>query len=177
MTSVAVFCGSKMGRPQDQKMATMLGEYLATHHHQLIYGGASVGIMNAVAEGTLSKGGTVIGIMPKVLVDMEVSHKRLTKLHAVSNMHERKQMMYDLSDLFIAIPGGMGTLDEFCEIVTWHQIGIHKKKCILFNFDGFYDHFVAHLKQVTDAGFMHENAMRAIIVVNTLEELYANLSV
>lgn len=155
MQRVCVFCGSAAGNKLEYLAAAReLGATLANRGLELVYGGASIGLMGALADGALAAGGRVIGVMPESLVSREIAHCGLTELHVVATMHERKATMADLSDAFIALPGGFGTLDEFCEILTWAQLGMHRKPCGLLNIAGFYDFFLTFLDQATDQGFV-----------------------
>ena len=134
MKKLCVFCGSASGNhPLYLETARMLGEMMARENIALVYGGATIGVMGAVADSVLRHGGVVIGVMPKVLVNYEIAHKGLTELHVVEDMHTRKKMMYDRSDAFISLPGGMGTLDEMFEILTWSQLQLHNKPCFIYN--------------------------------------------
>ena len=140
MKRICVFCGSNSGaKAIYTEFAVKLGRILAERGITLVYGGGNVGLMGELANSVLSNNGSVIGVMPKELVDKEIAHKGLTELHVVNSMHERKALMADLSCAFIALPGGFGTFEEFFEVVTWSQLGIHKKACGILNVDGFYD--------------------------------------
>ena len=140
MRAVCVFCGSSTGEdPAYAEAARDLGRLIAGNGLTLVYGGGHVGLMGVVADAALDAGGEVIGVMPKALVDREISHTSLTKLHVVHSMHERKAMMSELSDAFVALPGGNGTLEEFFEVLTWAQLGEHGKPCGLLNVAGYYD--------------------------------------
>jgi len=144
MKSVCVFCASSPGaRPAYQEAAVSLGQELARRGLQLVYGGGKVGLMGILADAMLEVGGEVVGVIPKALLDKEVGHQGLTELHVVESMHQRKAMMADLADAFIAMPGGFGTLEEFCEMLTWLQLGLHSKPCGLLNIEGFYDPLLA----------------------------------
>ncbi len=153
MTRICVFCGSSFGaRDAYRQAARNLGAAIAKNGFGLVYGGASVGLMGAVADAALAEGGEVIGVLPEALADLELAHKGLTELHIVSSMHERKAMMADLSTAFAVLPGGIGTLEEAFEVWTWSQLGIHGKAIGLLNVAGFYDGlggFLDHL--VTEA--------------------------
>ena len=130
MKSVCVYCGSSIGaRPVYAQHAAALGTRLASEGLGLVYGGGNVGLMAVVADAALAAGGEVIGVIPEQLVGWEVAHRGVTRLEVVANMHERKARMFDLSDAFIAMPGGFGTFEEFCEAVTWTQLGVHTKSC------------------------------------------------
>jgi len=151
MKSVAVFCGSAYGTLEAYKKdATLLGKELAKREVTLIYGGASVGMMGAVADAVIQGGGKAIGVIPKFMTDRELPHQKLDKLYTVDSMHERKALMMKLSDGFIALPGGPGTLEEFIEVYTWQKIGIHQKPCGLLNTANYFDgllHFFDHMVQ------------------------------
>ncbi len=167
MKSVCVFCGSRSGDdPAYAEAARVLGETLAEAGIGLVYGGGHVGLMGAVADAVLAAGGDVTGVMPKALVEREISHTGLTQLHVVSSMHERKAMMSELSEGFVALPGGTGTLEEFFEVLTWAQLGEHGKPCGLLNVAGYYDPLIAVFDRMVDRGFLSK-AHRAMILVET----------
>ena len=150
---VCVFCASAAGASPDYlQAATELGRRIAERGFGLVYGGATVGAMGAVADGALAAGGAVVGVIPDVIREREIDHKGLTELHVVRTMHERKAMLAERADAFIALPGGYGTLDEFIEIVTWAQLRIHQKPCVLVNVRGFYDGFLAFLDHTMREG-------------------------
>lgn len=154
---LAVFCGSSNGAsPVYVEVAKQLGKELAKRNITLVYGGASVGVMGAVADSVLEMGGKVIGIMPDFLEKREISHNNLTELIVVDSMHERKAKMAELADGFIALPGGPGTLEEFFEIFTWAQLGLHHKPCGLLNINHYYDPLVALFNHMSDEEFLHE---------------------
>ena len=176
MKKLCVFCGSSSGNdPKYIEMAQDLGRLLADHNVGLVYGGAAIGVMGATADGVLEKDGKVWGVIPRSIMDLEIAHNDLTGLEIVDSMHERKQKMYDLSDGFLALPGGMGTLDEFCEIITWKQLGYHQKPCWVYNYEGFYDHLIAHLKSTSAAGFLSENHLRFIQIVDNMKSVFDSL--
>jgi uncharacterized protein (TIGR00730 family) len=163
--SLAIYCGSSMGAdPAFQDAAVALGRYCATNQIKIVYGGAQVGLMGAVADATLDYGGKAIGILPHFLQRKEITHEGLTELHIVNTMHERKQMMIDLADAFIALPGGYGTLDEFFEVVTWAQIGLHHKPIGLLNINGFYDPILAFMEQAKKAKLLRTENLDIIQV-------------
>jgi uncharacterized protein (TIGR00730 family) len=169
---VCVFCGSRPGaRPEYMEAARALGALLAERKQTLVYGGASVGVMRAVADAALDAGGEVIGVIPRALVEKEVANLRLTDLRVVATMHERKALMADLSDAVIAMPGGFGTFDELFEILTWAQLGMHQKPIGLLNVEGFYDPMVAFLDHVVREGFVGEDNMRLFLVREREAEL------
>jgi uncharacterized protein (TIGR00730 family) len=162
---VCVFSGSRPGvRDEYAAMARALGEELVRRGVGLVYGGASVGLMGVVANAVMAAGGEVIGVLPKVLVDREVAHPKLTKLHVVGSMHERKQLMSELSDGFVAMPGGYGTLDELFEIVTWAQLGIHAKPVALYDVRGFWAPLLTMVEHAVAEGFVPED-QRALLLV------------
>ncbi|WP_243370268.1 TIGR00730 family Rossman fold protein [Microvirga solisilvae] len=162
---LCVFCGSSAGQdPVYMETARLLGEALAKNGIELVYGGASVGLMGAVADAVLAHGGHVIGVMPQALVDKEIAHTGLSDLRVVGSMHERKALMAELSDGFIALPGGLGTFEELFEVWTWAQLGYHKKPCALLNVAGFYDKLAGFLDDVVERGFV-KPIHRAMLIV------------
>ncbi|MBB2479368.1 TIGR00730 family Rossman fold protein [Bacillus sp. APMAM] len=167
MKKLAVFCGSSNGASNVYiEEAKKLGKELAERKIALVYGGASVGVMGAVADSVLEAGGTVIGVMPSFLEKREISHKNLSELIIVDSMHDRKAKMADLADGFIALPGGPGTLEEFFEIFTWAQLGLHQKPCGLLNINHYYDPLVALFKHMAEEQFLHEKYRNLAIVDN-----------
>jgi hypothetical protein len=157
MKRICVFCGSSFGRGDAYKKAAVaLGKLLAKRKIGLVYGGAKVGLMGAMADAALAAGGEVIGVITKQLTAFEVAHPKLTELRTVETMHERKAEMEKLSDGFIALPGGFGTMDEFCEVVTWAQLGIHQKPCGVLNVDGYYDDFLKFRDHALEEGFIRQ---------------------
>ncbi|HSH43489.1 MAG TPA: TIGR00730 family Rossman fold protein [Arenicellales bacterium] len=167
MKRICVFCGSRTGRkPAYVDAARSLASVLAQRRIGIVYGGAGVGIMGALADAALAEGGEVIGVIPENLMQRELSHRHLTELHVVSGMHERKALMGSLSDGFIALPGGLGTLEEFFEVLTWNQLGIHAKPCGLLNVDGFYDALASFLNHTVAEEFVPE-AHRAFMPVDS----------
>ncbi|MCC2654679.1 MAG: Rossman fold protein family [Microvirga sp.] len=164
---LCVFCGSNAGQdPVYLASARALGEALAASGIGLVYGGASVGLMGAVADAVLAKGGDVIGVMPQALVDKEIAHKGLSDLRVVRSMHERKALMAELADGFIALPGGLGTFEELFEVWTWAQLGYHRKPCALLNAGGFYDKLTDFLDDVVERGFV-KPIHRAMLIVES----------
>jgi len=162
---LCVFCGSSSGQdPVYLASARSLGEALAAHGIELVYGGASVGLMGAVADAALEKGGHVIGVMPQALVDKEIAHRSLSDLRVVGSMHERKALMAELSDGFVALPGGLGTFEELFEVWTWAQLGYHRKPCAILNAGGFYDKLTDFLDDVVERGFV-KAIHRAMLIV------------
>jgi uncharacterized protein (TIGR00730 family) len=168
---ICVFCGSKDGAKDSfLKAAKDLGSWIASHKHDLVYGGANVGLMGAIADACLKESGNVIGILPEVLKQYEVAHPDLTEFHWVKDMHTRKAMMESLSDFFVALPGGVGTLEEFFEQLTWKQIGIHTKPVVLFNVDGFYDPLITFMQNVERMGFLREGDVQNLHIVNSIDD-------
>jgi hypothetical protein len=165
MNSICVFCGSSPGNdPAYTEAAQRLGRTLAERDTTLVYGGGHVGLMGVVADAALEAGGEVIGVMPRSLVDREIGHKGLTKLHVVGSMHERKALMSELSDGFVALPGGNGTLEEFFEVLTWAQLGEHGKPCGLLNVAGYYDPLLKVFDQMVEKDFLR-GAHRELVLV------------
>ena len=163
---VCVYCGSSTGtRPRFAQVADQIGRLLARRGIGVVYGGASVGLMGLVADGALAEGGEVIGVIPGKLFKDEVAHGGLTELHVVSSMHERKALMSELSDAFVALPGGFGTIEEVVEAVTWSQLGIHAKPVGLLDVDGYFEHLVAFLDRAVDDGLL-KPASRALLSVD-----------
>jgi uncharacterized protein (TIGR00730 family) len=172
MKRVTVFCGSSFGTEEVYKQqATLLGQTLAKQNIELVYGGANVGLMGAVADGVLAAGGKVIGVLPHFLKSKEISHEGLTELILVDTMHERKTKMNDLSDGVIALPGGFGTLEEFFEMLTWGQLGLHKKPIAILNIDGFYDPLIILVQTMVDKGFLKQVNQQMLLVSNDIDEL------
>ncbi len=167
MERICVFAGSRPGnRIEYSEVARALGQELAARGVTLVYGGGGVGLMGVVADATLDSGGGVIGVMPRGLFAAEVAHRQLTELHEVGTMHERKRMMYDLADAFIALPGGLGTFDELVEIITWAQIGIHHKPIVLINVAAYFDPLLAAIEHAIAEGFV-EAKYRTLVTIAT----------
>ena len=172
MKRVTVFCGSSFGTENIyQEQASLLGQTLAKHDIELIYGGANVGLMGTVADGVLNSGGKVIGVLPNFLKSKEIAHEHLTELILVDTMHERKTKMNDLSDGVIGMPGGFGTLEEFFEMLTWAQLGLHKKPIAILNIDGFYDSLNVLVQTMVDKGFLKEVNQKMLLVSDNIDEL------
>lgn len=174
---VCIFCGASSGKESEKnnRWAFDLGAYLAMNGLELVYGGASVGLMGALAEGFLSQEAKVYGVIPKSLMRVEMAHDKLTKLYRVETMHERKQLMYDLSDVFLALPGGYGTLDELFEIVTWSQLEFHRKPCFVFNHQGFFRHLMAHFNHLEETGFITRQHLHLMQILESKEEFIQKL--
>ena len=173
---ITIYCGSSSGtNNQYTKQAKELGVNLAKNQFGLMYGGASIGVMGAVADGFLSENAPVIGVIPTVLMKREVAHFHLTELIEVQTMHERKAIMMEKADVFVALPGGFGTLEELFEVATWLQLGIHNKPIYVFNQDGFYDELIKLIESMILKGFVRESNRSLIRFCSTLEELISEL--
>lgn len=165
MRRVCVYCGSNTGvRPEYAAAAKQLADVLVRHELELVYGGADKGIMGIIADAVLEQGGKVHGVIPRMLTEKELAHQGLTELHVVASMHARKTMMAALSDGFIAMPGGYGTLEEIIEIVTWGQLRFHDKPCGLLNINGFFDHLLAYLDHANTEGFLRRENRDMLLV-------------
>lgn len=176
MTAVGVFCGARTGTSAAfAEQTAALGRSLADRGLGIVYGGGRVGLMGVLADAALAQGGNVTGVIPQALADAEVAHNGLTRLHVVDSMHERKALMAQLSDAFIALPGGYGTLDEFCEIVTWAQLKIHDKPIGLLNVDGYYDHLIALFDLGMREGFIPRGNRALIREARTIDHLLERL--
>ncbi|MFB9354669.1 LOG family protein [Sneathiella chinensis] len=172
ITSLCVYCGSRMPADADFKEAARtLGTQLGQNGIQLVYGGGHVGLMGITADATLEAGGEVIGIIPGHLHDIEVSHENLTELHVVESMHERKQLMFERSDAFVVLPGGLGTLDETFEMITWRQLSLHDKPIILVNYKNYWQPFLSLIDSMIEAGFAEPSARDLFTVVESLEDI------
>jgi uncharacterized protein (TIGR00730 family) len=172
MKSITVFCGSSFGTDDIFKeQAFLLGQTLAKQDIQLIYGGADVGLMGAVADGALNEKGKVVGVLPHFLQSKEIAHKKLTELILVETMHERKTKMNDLCDGVIVLPGGYGTLEEFFEMITWAQLGLHKKPIGILNIDGFYDDLIKLVQTMVDKGFLKLVNRDMLLISGNIDEL------
>ena len=169
---VAVFCGSSPGNnPIFIQEARNLGEVLAQHTIGVVYGGASIGIMGALADSAIAHGGEVIGVIPKGLMKREVEHNGISKLLVVEDMHTRKNLMAGLSDAFITLPGGFGTFEELLEMITWNQLNIHQKPIFILNVDGFYDPFHDFVEKTIAHGFIRETNRNLYQMVSNIPEL------
>ncbi len=176
MKRITVFCGSSFGTNKYyEKHAELLGQKLAQEKIELVYGGANVGLMGAVANGALSKQGKVIGVLPNFLESKEIAHKNLTELILVDTMHERKTKMNELCDGVIALPGGFGTLEEVFEMLTWGQLGLHKKPIGVLNTNGFYDSLINHLDKMVDEGFLKEVNRNMLLISSDIDVLLAQI--
>jgi uncharacterized protein (TIGR00730 family) len=174
---VCVFCGSKHGvRPEYTEAARATGTALVAAGVDLVYGGGRVGLMGEVADAVLAAGGRVIGVIPEHMADREIAHEGVTDLRIVGSMHERKALMYELSDGFVALPGGLGTLEEIFEITTWSQLGLHTKPTGLLDVDGFYTPLVGFLDQLVSEGFVAERHRRLLQVAAKPADLLEQLA-
>ena len=176
MKAVCVFCGAQNAVPKEHlEMAKELSNDMAKAGKTLVYGGGDCGLMGAVANGVIEKGGETIGVFPRSLGRIEVEHKGLSTMHMVDSMHERKQIMYDNSDVFVILPGGCGTMDEMFEVITWRQIKIHEKPVIIYNHKGYWDHLALLLEHMVNTGFARPETRKFYTFVHTKEELYSML--
>ena len=170
---VCVFCGSSM--PLSSKLIKQetlnIADILLKNNIDLVYGGAKIGIMGIISKRIMEKGGKVTGIIPKILVKKEIINNDITKLIVVNSMHERKKMMYDLSDAYIILPGGIGTLEELSETITWKVLGIEDKKIIIFNLNGFYDNLIKQFKTMEENNFLYNNILQKIIIIKDSNKL------
>ncbi len=174
--SVCVYCGSSLGESQVyQAQAEILGQLLGQNGIRLIYGGGRIGLMGVVADAALAAGGEVVGIIPGHLHDWEVGHTGLTELHVVDSMHTRKKMMVEMSDAFIALPGGMGTLDELFEVITWKQLKLHDKPILVLNTEDYWHPLLALIDSVMERGFARRGARSFFDVVPDAEAALAAL--
>lgn len=165
MRRLCVFCGSSVGnQPEYAEAAQAMGALLARRKIGLVYGGGNVGLMGVIADAVIANGGEAIGVIPQALADREIAHTGITELRVVDSMHTRKAMMADLADGFVAMPGGVGTFEEFFEVVTWTQLGLHRKPCGLLNVKAFYAPLAAFIDQAVSAGFIKPIHRAAVVV-------------
>ena len=175
--SICVYCGSRLGDdPRFEATARAVGDWIGRHGGQLVYGGGNNGLMGVVAQATLDAGGRVVGVIPEALVEKEYAKRNCTELHVVQTMHERKRLMAERADAFLALPGGIGTFEEFFEVWTWRQLGYHDKPIGLLNLDGYYDTLLRFLNDTVGAGFMGPWQMDLIAVDASAETLLATLA-
>ena len=176
MTSLCVYCGSSFGtKPIYTDAARILAKEMVEQNIALVYGGGNVGLMGVIANEVMRLGGEATGVIPQALMDKEVGHNQLTRLHVVKDMHERKAMMAELSDGFIAMPGGIGTLEELFEILTWSQLGFHEKPIGVLNVDGFYDGLITFLQNQVEQGFVKPNQAELMMHENNAADLMRRL--
>jgi uncharacterized protein (TIGR00730 family) len=172
MKRITVFCGSSSGTEEIYtSQATLLGQTLAKRNIELVYGGANIGLMGTVANSVLNNGGKAIGVLPNFLRSKEIAHKQLTKLILVDSMHERKIKMNDLSDGVIALPGGFGTLDELFEMLTWAQLGLHKKPIAILNIGGYFDSLITFTQTMVEKGLLKEVNQQMLLVSDSIDDL------
>lgn len=170
--NVCVYCGSSNRVDQAYKdSAVRLGELIAEQGWGVVYGGGRVGLMGLVADSALQSGAKVVGIIPEHIQSREIEHTDLTELHVVDSMHTRKRMMVEKSDAFVVLPGGLGTLDEFFELLTWRQLGLHDKPIVVVNQNGYWDHLMATIDHIADIGFMREEDKGTFAVVDSVEKV------
>lgn len=178
MKKIAVFCASRMPEKEIyKKEAINLGNYLVDHNYAMVYGGAKIGIMGLIADTMLKRDGTVIGVMPTVLSDKEILHPNLTHSYPVDSMHERKAKMMDLSDAFIAFPGGCGTMEEIFEVITWNQIGLHNKPYGFINVDGIFDGLKHYFNDASEKGFIDPVMRNRIIIENSVDAFFEKIKI
>lgn len=176
MKRICVFCGSNAGsRPEYRAETWALGEAIVQRGLALVYGGGNVGLMGVLADAVLELGGEVIGVIPDSLMRKEVGHTGITDLRVVDSMHERKAMMSDLADAFIALPGGLGTFEELFEIVTWAQLGIHGKPCGLLNIEGYYDRLLEFINHAVEEEFLKPQHAKLICASDSVADLFTQL--
>lgn len=171
MPLVAVYCGSRLGNHEVYEQAAReLGFALAQNGMGLVYGGASIGLMGAVADEVVNGGAQAVGVIPTFMLKHEIAHNQLTRLHLTDTMHTRKTVMAEYADAFITLPGGLGTLEEIMEIATWRQLYQHEKPMIILNINGFYDRMIEHLAYTAEQGFMKQEDLARLVVCNTIGE-------
>lgn len=176
MPRLCVFCGARSGARQYQDSAAQIAAAVVARGYGIVYGGGRVGLMGIVADSALAAGGEVIGVIPESLAVAEVAHAGVTQLHVVQTMHERKALMAQLSDAFVALPGGFGTMDELHEILTWRQLGIHHKPVVIYNDGGYYDRLLAMYDFMLEQGYLNEATRTSFRVVNTIGDLLAAIA-
>ncbi|MFC3633115.1 TIGR00730 family Rossman fold protein [Enterococcus rivorum] len=169
---MAVYCGASTGKNIIyQECAKELGSWMVANQYDLVFGGGNVGLMGIVADTVLEQGGKAIGVMPTFLIEREIAHEGITEMHVVKNMHERKRMMIDLADCYLALPGGPGTLEEISEVVSWGRVGEHPNPCIFFNVNGYYDLMAQFFDKMVVEGFLSKQDRSKICIAGTLEEI------
>lgn len=169
---IALYCGSRTGnKPIYRDKAIELAQHIANHGFGIVYGGASIGLMGQVADTVLEHSGEVVGVIPEFMLDYEIAHHKLTELHIVNSMHERKALMAERASAFIALPGGLGTFEEILEIATWGQLNQHQKPMIIYNVNRFYDALIAQLDHAVEEGFLPPQHRAKVIICETLEQI------
>lgn len=177
MKRLCVYCGSASGTsPVFANAARELGTAIAERGMELVYGGARVGLMNEVADAALARGGKVIGVLPRFMSDKELAHESLTELHLVDTMHQRKQLMAEMSQGFVALPGGFGTFEEIFEALTWSQLQLHRYPCALLNVAGYYDRLVAFLDHAVTSGFVRPELRASLVVAEDIAQLFSQFA-
>lgn len=177
MKRICVFCGSNKGARSEYVLAAQaMGQAMVRRNISLVYGGGNVGLMGVIADAMLAEGGEVIGVIPQALVAREVAHQHLTQQRIVTSMHERKALMAELSDAFIAMPGGLGTFDEFCEILTWAQLGIHQKPCGILNVENYFTPLLAMFDHAMNEGFLRATHRALVLEASEPEALLSALA-
>lgn len=170
--NIAVYCGANKGNsPEFERVTRSLGEWIGKNEYQLVYGGGNAGLMGIIADSVLGSGGKVTGIMPDFLAKRELAKKDVTSLMIVSSMHERKQKMIELSDVYIALPGGPGTIEEITEVISWGRIGQHVNPCVLMNHKGFFDPLKQQYQAMVNQGFLTREDFDKILFADTLTEI------
>jgi hypothetical protein len=176
-SSVCVFCGARFGSiPGTRELAANLGELLAREKMTLVYGGGGVGLMGVLANATLKAGGKAIGVIPRFLLEREAGHPALTETVVVENMHERKLEMFDRSDAIVVLPGGLGTLEEFFEVLSWRTLGLHAKPIVIVDLDGYWQPLAALLRSCVDGGFAERSHLDVVAFIETLDQLLPTLA-
>jgi uncharacterized protein (TIGR00730 family) len=170
---IALYCGSRTGnKPIYRDTAIELAQHIANQGFGIVYGGASIGLMGQVADTVLEHGGEVVGVIPEFMLDYEIAHQKLTELHIVETMHERKALMAERANAFIALPGGLGTFEEILEIATWGQLNQHQKPIIIYNVNHFYDALIAQLDHAVEEGFLPQQHRAKVIICQSLDEIF-----
>lgn len=170
---IALYCGSRTGnKPIYRDTAIELAQHIANQGFGIVYGGASIGLMGQVADTVLEHGGEVVGVIPEFILDYEIAHQKLTELHIVETMHERKALMAERANAFIALPGGLGTFEEILEIATWGQLNQHQKPIIIYNVNHFYDALIAQLDHAVEEGFLPQQHRAKVIICQSLDEIF-----
>jgi uncharacterized protein (TIGR00730 family) len=174
--NLCVFCGASAGSDESYAdIARDAAQAIVRAGYGLVYGGGRIGLMGVLADAALAAGGEVTGVIPRALSHSEIAHSGITRLHVVESMHERKALMAEISSAFVALPGGYGTMDEFCEILTWRQLGIHDKPIGLLNAGGFYDRLIALFDEMTGKGFVSASSRALFVAATTMDELLERL--
>lgn len=173
LSTLCIYCGSRLGKDKNnKKIAQQLGQALAERKMKLVYGAGSNGLMGAIADAALHEGAEVIGVIPRYLKQRDVLHKGLTKTYIVNSMHERKHKMFELADAFAVLPGGIGTLDEAVEILTWRQLDLHKKPIVLVDNNGYWLPFIKLINHLIEAGFAGQSLRNSFSIATTIDELF-----